>query len=234
MKRALFVVVPLLLISGQSRADVTILDLQGEVRVRPGLEEQWHPAAAGALLREIDTILTGEGEVELELEDGSRFFLGSHAILDIGDLRRITKHELFLYLMSRKIDRLSPRTPKSRLKVGSVSVVHGERVTSPARDTLDTKSDWRAELNGALALYDHDLYTNAVVKLHNIELRHLSRNDCGAVSYWLGRSFEHLQEPGQALDAYRRVIGEAEECGGTGNEERIRRSAEAIDRLSDQ
>jgi hypothetical protein len=38
---------------------VKIISLSGEVKVRRGVEETWHHAAAGMRLEEIDTILTG-------------------------------------------------------------------------------------------------------------------------------------------------------------------------------
>src|SRR3990172_8290855 len=108
----------------QSSAATEIAKVTGEVKVRRGLDEKWQNAFAGMMLKNIDTILSLEGEVVLRMDDGTTFHLGSHSILDIGDLRRITRQEMFLYLMAQKVDKIQPRGEKARLHVGNVSVVH--------------------------------------------------------------------------------------------------------------
>ena len=75
--------------------------------VRRGLEETWKTASREMMLKDIDTIRVGENaEVVLELSDNATFTLGSNSILDIGDLRRITKREMFLYIMALKIEKI--------------------------------------------------------------------------------------------------------------------------------
>src|SRR3990172_5481601 len=90
-----------------AQASVQIIKVKGDVKIRRGMEENWQPASAGAWLDEIDTILTGEAtEATLAIKDGKLFTLGSNAVLDVADLRQITESELFLYLMSKKIDQI--------------------------------------------------------------------------------------------------------------------------------
>jgi hypothetical protein len=97
-------------------------------KIRRGVEESWHWAVAGMMLEEIDTILTGEASaVVLETPDGATFRLGSSAILDIADLRKITEQEMFLYLMSQKINQIAPRQKKTHLRIGNVSAIHGSK-----------------------------------------------------------------------------------------------------------
>ncbi len=55
---------------------VKIAKASGEVKIRRGVEETWHPASAGTHLDEIDSILTGEGaRVVIETPDGKTFSL---------------------------------------------------------------------------------------------------------------------------------------------------------------
>jgi len=209
-----------------------IVNISGDVKIRRGLDETWQSARPGMLLEEIDTILSLEGMATLEIDEGVIFRLGSNSILDIGDLRRITKREMFLFLMSEKVDRLKPRTEKTQLRVGNVSVVHGESKAELTEMSVSRESQlWIQEFNGAKALYDHGYYTNTIVKLNKILKKHIGINDCGKIHYKLGTTFEKLNEPGQALDAYKMVVTRGQGCVGAEENLRIQNAREAIERL---
>lgn len=193
--------------------EAKIVRISGEVKYRQGVEETWNRGQVGIILKEIDTILTGEGgEVILEIRDGLTFRLGANAILDIADLRRITEQELFLYLTRQKIERIERDGKKSKLQVSNVSAIHGT-----SQDTLNTKPDlpavnlWEQESNGAKALFNQQYFPNTIIKLHKILSRYPDVNDCGELHCYLGQSFEALDQPGQALDAYQTVIEKSEE-----------------------
>lgn len=190
-------------------AQVKITHISGEVKIRRGVEETWQVAVRGMLLKEIDTIQTGEGaEVTLEINSGESIKLGGNSILDISDLRKISEKEMLLFLMSKKIQKIEPRKQKTPLRVGNVSVVHGESKAekNKATNTNLKKNIWRKETNGAKALFDFQYYTNTVIKLNKILSKYSSENDCGEIHYYLGRSFEALNKNGQAIDAYEVVI----------------------------
>jgi tetratricopeptide (TPR) repeat protein len=185
---------------------VKIVSISGEVKVRRGVEEAWHHAAAGMRLEEIDTILTGEASaVVLETPDGATFRLSSYAILDIADLRKITEREMFLYLMSNKVNQIPARQEKTRLRIGNVSSVHGEPKAGSSHRAAekDESQSWIQETNGAKALYDQQYYPNAVVKLHKILAKYPNLEDCGEIHFYLGKAFEAMNKPGQAGDAYK-------------------------------
>jgi len=213
----------------RAQQSVRILSLRGEVKVRRGLEETWHAARAGMLLRELDTILTGEtGEVELQITGDTTFRLGSNAILDVSDLRKITERELFLYLMSQKVRDMETPTRKAPLQQESVSVVRGEKKTpgeTPAVSEAQRRR-WRLEANGALALYSQDLFPNAILKYYRILEKYSKIPDCGEIHFYLGRAFEKIDEPGRALEAYRAAEQrvQAEACGSSRRSEEITNS----------
>ena len=211
---------------------VKIIDVTGDVKVRRGLDEFWQSAKTGMILEEIDTILALEGKVELEIHDGLFFELGSNSMLDVGDLRTISKREMFLVLMSEKVNRLQPRSEKTQLKVGNVSVVHGESKDELVEMSGDRDSQiWIQEFNGAMALYDHEYYTNTIIKLDKILKKHTGINDCGQIYYQLANSFEKLNESGQAIDAYKMVLENAHDCDSIKDNIRIREAQSAINRL---
>jgi hypothetical protein len=209
---------------------VKIISLSGEVKVRRGVEETWHRAAAGMMLEEIDTILTGEASaVVLETPEGATFRLNSYAILDIADLRKITEREMFLFLMSQKVNQIPPRQEKTRLRIGNVSVIHGESKAEPSRRTAEEESQiWVQESNGAKALYDQRYYPNTIVKLHKILAKYPNLEDCGEIHFYLGKAFEALSKPGQARDAYKIVLERF--CDDGVSKQRADEARQAIER----
>jgi tetratricopeptide (TPR) repeat protein len=216
--------------------EAKIVSISGEVKIRRGVEEDWHHAAVGMLLETLDTILTLErAEVVLELNDGATFRLGSNAMLDVADLRKITERELFLYLMSEKIGKIPPRQEKTRLRVADVSVVHGESKAKSTGNAAGNSDDnrWVQEANGAKALYAQQYFPNAVVRLHKILAKYPDLNDCGEIYFLLGNAFEALNKPGQAIDAYQVVIEKSKEAACDGSEAKywIEEAQKAMERL---
>jgi len=188
---------------------VSIIKLSGEVRVRYGVEEEWNLATASMSLRDIDTILTGEnGEVILKLEDGSTFTMSQNAVLDIADLRTVQEKDLFVFLMSQKIRKIEPRNGKTKLRVGSVSVVHGAaQANTDSAQKDSSQSNWSdQETNGALSLFKQEYYPNTIIKLHKILDKYSSLKSKGRLFFYIAKSFEALEMTGQAKDSYQIVI----------------------------
>lgn len=203
---------------------VAIIKISGEVKIRRGVDEHWQPAAGGTLLDDIDTILTGEaGKVQLRLHDGAKFELGPNSILDIADLRKISEREMFLLLMSRKINNIGPRENKTKLRIGNVHVTHGELKTTASGKGSVELDTWQLERNGATALYKQELTTNAIVKFNKILQKYPDANDCGELHFLLGTAFESIAKTGQAMSAYRMV----ETREGEGCDSKWGRKAEA-------
>jgi hypothetical protein len=209
-RKLLFVTTILLVTSQMVNANmvVTISTLKGEVKIRKGLNENWNKAQKGMILEDIDTIMTGsDGETSLVLDNGKNFKLGANALLDIGDLRTILEQDLFLYLMSDKIDKLKPADKKAKVKIGNVSVVHG---SSAEKDSVTENGNMNLlinrEKNGAIALYENGFYPNAIVKMHKILNDHDQLKNCGELYFLMGKSFEAIDKKGQAIDHYKLAI----------------------------
>jgi TolA-binding protein len=191
------------------QADVTIIEAKGKIMVRFGIEESWQKAQIGSTLKDIDSILSGEdGRVTLQLVDGSRFDLGSNAVLDIADIREIQQRELFMYLMSQKIDKLETPNDNPQMQVGNVSIIHGAAKQVKKTAENDTaREDWYPyEINGALALYNHNYFPNTIIKFIKIQNKYNSDRDNGKIDYYIGKSFEALNDMAQARDAYQRAL----------------------------
>ncbi|MEJ2628282.1 MAG: hypothetical protein P8078_06980 [bacterium] len=185
--------------------EVKIDKIQGQVQVRRGVEEEWTPAGINMVLKDIDTILTGEtGIVVLSIEKGMVFTLGSNSILDIGDLREITKDELFLYLTSQKVKNLQKINEPTNIHIENVSVVRAEQKSLEKEAVIpDKNSEIKIfEINGAKALFQQEYYTNSIMKFYQILESYSEFNKRGEIYYYLGHSFESIHEYGRARDAY--------------------------------
>ena len=236
MKARIFLAILILVSFGQVTWAVTkvkIAKASGEVKIRRGVEETWQTASAGTRLDEIDSILTGEGaRVVLEIHEGKTFELGSNSILDIADLRRISERELFLFLMSKKINQIEPRHEKTKLRIGNVNVVHGELKSNPQNTGNSVNELWVFEKNGAKALFAQDYTTNAVLKLNKILLKYPNLNDCGEIHSYLAKSFEKLNKPGQAIDAYQTVLKRSDERCSSNSKLWLNEAESALKRLN--
>jgi hypothetical protein len=190
--------------------------MSGEVKVRLGVDEKWQPAQLDLLLEDIDTIWTGEdGSTVLELDNGQKFRLSANSMLDIIDLKELDQQELFLILMKMKLGKVEVKNDKTPLQLGTVSLVHG---TSKDSSTLPLQTSapelQEAMKNGIRDLYKQSFYPNTILKIEKFYAQHPDIRDCGELQYYLGHSFETIGQPGQAKDAYSRVVqGKNEECG---------------------
>lgn len=192
-------------------ADVKIVEAKGNVMVRFGIEESWNKAQIGSILKNIDSILSGEdGGVILELEGGMQFKIGPNTVLDIADIREIQERELFMYLMSQKIDKLETPDEGKPIKVGNVSIVHGDskQVEKPIESAKEQEDWYPLEVNGAMALYDHQYYPNTIIKCMKIQNKYESSRDAGQIDYLIAKSFEGINNSAQARDAYQKALDE--------------------------
>ncbi len=236
MKTLLVTIILVLMTSKFIKAEITvqIISVSGDVSVRYGLDEKWQPAAAGMILKDIDTILSGENaEVILKTGEQKTFMLGSNAILDIADLRKVQEKELFLYLMSKKVDQIEPPDKKTRLRVGNVSVVHGSLNKTGDSSAVDTgRSKWAIlEKNGALALQMQKYYTNSIIKLHKIIEKYEAQINKGEIYFYIAKGFEAINKDGQAIDAYKKSINYYESSEDDNSKKKIVEIRKQINKL---
>ncbi len=208
----------LLAVQLQFAASARIIDMSGEVNVRLGVDENWQPAQFNLLLEDIDTIWTGEdGTTVLELNNGQQFQLSANSMLDIADLKKIDEQELFLILMKMKLGKLEIKNEKTPLRLGTVSVVHGaSQDTSELPVSASIPALLEPMKNGIRDLFQQSYYPNTILKIEKFYNQYSNIQDCGELQYYLGHSFESIGQPGQAADAYNRVVqGNEEECQQT-------------------
>jgi hypothetical protein len=235
----IFIVAIFMIVVNGLQADVKIVEINGNVMVRYGIEESWNKAQIGSILKNIDSILSGEdGSVVLEIKGGMLFKLGSNTILDIADIREIQQRELFMYLMSQKIDKLETPQDSTPVRVGNVSIVHGDsKQVDNAQVSQKKQEDWYPfEVNGALALYDHQYYPNTIIKCMKIQNKYDPGRDAGQIDYLIAKSFEGINDSAQARDVYQKALDENKQFKDPSAEELswIADARQALQRLNQE
>jgi hypothetical protein len=238
LKNIVLLIVISIITVTKAETTVKIINLEGTVKIRYGLEENWKSATVGLILKQMDTILAGENSLAvLQFENGNTFTLSSFAMLDIGDMREIFEKELFLYLMSKKVEQIETQYDKTPIQIGNVSVVRGEsKIDSANSLNIPSKSNWAEwEINGALSLYKQQYYPNTVIKLHKILGKYDSHADCGKIFFYIARSLEKLEMDGQAIDAYQSAIDAflEQKCDDKTSQERVEESRRSINNLKE-
>lgn len=210
LKNIVILIFGIYLIGNAASVEVRITKVTGNVKVRYGVEEEWHPARTGMMLRDIDTILSGsDGSAQLLLMDGKVFQLGSNSYLDIVDLKSMDEKELFLFLMSKKVKDIKQQPDSNdRLKISSVSVVHGNsKIEIDSTGMEKNNSNWsEQETNGAVALYIQKFYPNTIVKIKKLMAKYSSLEDEGKFYFYLAKSFDALEMKGQAKENFQLTV----------------------------
>lgn len=232
-KRTMMIIVLMCSLAAAAVASVKVTYIAGNVKVRCGLDEDWKLAKSGMLLEDVDTILSGEAsKVVLMLPEGMRFTLNSNAILDIGDLRKITERELFLYLTSQKINRIESSGQDVKIHIENVSVVRGEKKEAVPNAVKGGISNMRQlETNGAKALYTQGFFPNAIIKLYAIISKYPEKKNHVEIYYLLGQSFEKVNEPGRALDAYQMALNMTQDDDISVSGSMVKRIMNAVERM---
>jgi len=110
--------------------------------------------------------------------------------------------------MSKKVEKIEPRNGKTKLRIGNISSVYGEDQSKT--DTTNTEkiinSISKKEINGAIALFAQQYYTNTLYKLHTLLDKYKSTINMGKINFYIAKAFEALDKRGQAMDAYQSAI----------------------------
>jgi hypothetical protein len=207
MKRHVLLAAALLLLCANaiSAAVATVYSIRGTAEVRRGVSDVWKPLLVGDLLRPEDTIRTGESaEVRLQFGPNELFVLNQFSMIDIGDIREITKKDLLLKLSMEQIRSL----PNSRHNGASpmVTIMHGRDRSMNETGTNAWQKELSGEigamrLEGARALVQQQYYSSAVLTIKST-LRTFGLRDKFSAYLLLASAFEKLGLNQHAIEAY--------------------------------
>ncbi|HLB01264.1 MAG TPA: hypothetical protein VJO14_07750 [Bacteroidota bacterium] len=204
---------------------IRIISLRGDVSVRHGASEDWVKAAPGDALRPEDSIRLDndasatislnvgpvserEGAAEGGTEDGRKILLPPMVIVDVADLRNMTRADLLMKLAMEDI-RSTPKPPAGGGgdMQKTTTTRAGDRDTGPTRGT-NPGSVNGLRLNGAKVLHDNGFYGPCVLRsreILRIEPALAKRLDARLL---MADALEKMNLGEEAYNAYRSLAGE--------------------------
>jgi len=169
MRRIIFVAT-VMLFNLSLYAQVVVTTVKGDVAVRHGVSNEWLPVRVGDILKPDDSMRSGEHSSATILIDGKRrVVIPEHTLLDVGDLRNLTREELMLKLAMERV-RAVPDREQDSLIVPQTTIVHGERKEPNERS--ETSGQGRQsgllQLNGARVLFRHGFYGTCALRAKEV------------------------------------------------------------------
>ena len=211
MKKTLLVVFAFASVSLCAAQGITVLRIQGDVRVRHGVMEQWTGVAVGDVLKPDDSMRTGLGGSAVVVAPQSsglkRIVLPQDVIVDIADIRDLTAEELMLKLTMERVRGSSYKTNEDPL-VPNASVVHGANRSSGAVPEMPEHGGV-PEWNGARVLFDNGFYSTCA--LRGMELLRLFPSSQNSFDdrFLVAQAMERAKLRGEALNEYTTILGMA-------------------------
>lgn len=209
MKTLIAVLGFFLLAGAVARAEITVVSVRGDIKVRHGAEEEWRAVAAGDVVKPEDSMMSGRGaSAVLSVDGATRLALPEMVIVDCADLRTLTQEELLLKLAMEGIRALPPQKRGSELSVPRTTTIHGEPSESGRPLAPGSKESYALQLNGTKVLHKHGYYATMVLRAKEVfrlapELQ--KRTD---IRLMVADAFEQMKLNGEALGEYRGLAKE--------------------------
>lgn len=184
---------------------ITVFSIKGHVEVRRGVSEEWKTLIVGDVLRPEDTIRTGEdAQVKIQISEKDFFLLNSFSMIDISDIRQITKSDLLLKLSMEYIRNLPNSKPNS--VTPSTTIMHGDDKSLGKSKEASKQKEIAGEVGtmrfeGAKTLFQHRYYSSAILAIKST-IRKFGMRDQFNAHQLIAQSFERLGLIQHAIDEY--------------------------------
>jgi len=181
-----------------------IKKLKGRVEVRHGVRESWESLTQSDTLRPEDTILMNKDSY-IEIEGNGIFFKAiGDLILNISDLRRLSKDELLLQIAFEEM-RALPGV-KNEKRNSSSTGLYGADISKEETKLKTTQSLAYLWVKGVRALFENGLYETASIRAKNLVSRFDELKDSYELKLIVASSFEKLGLYGEAISEYNKII----------------------------
>ncbi len=189
--------------------EIVVRKVNGDVRVRHGVAEEWNTIAAGDVLRPNDTMRTGttsSATLVVRWPDATAtpktISLPPLVIVDVSDIRDLTQDELMLKLTMEKVRSSSYQWKSDDLRIPNAGVVHGTDASTSAPLSDNDKQTGKFLLNGTRVLYDNGYYATAVLKTMEVFRRYPALGASYDNRLLLAEALEKANLRGEAATEY--------------------------------
>jgi|ERR1041384_4324582 hypothetical protein len=203
MKPATGLVLLLMLAGSTVRAEIKVTALKGRVYVRHNVQEQWVPVARGDVLKPEDSMKSDEKSSSTLLVDGkTTVVLPEMAIIDLSDLRSLTREDLLLKLAMERIRSVPGSGSGDELNMPRTTIIHGPNV-GQRHVTADTDPEIGAmQMKGTEVLFGNGFYETGVLKAKGLFRIHPELAKRTDDRLMVAKALEKLTLKGEALEEY--------------------------------
>ncbi len=157
-----------LYINAQSQ-NCVVLDVRGEVKIRPVNESEWAAVSEGRILENRETIRSGSlATARIAAFDGSIFQLSENAQIEPRELQHRDRNEIVMELTALELLKLPSQQKRPNLNQ-SAFVLHG---TLPDSGSWGSKKELeiylQLEKQGAMALYEQGFIAGFIIKWNRL------------------------------------------------------------------
>lgn len=186
--------------------EVSVQKVQGEVAVRNGVTEAWVPLKAGVSLSPGATVRTGPtaAAVLVTTAGGVRksMTLPAEVMLDLEDIRDLTREELMLKLTMQKV-RSSPYQWKGGAPAPSgTTVVHGTNTAAAGVLGENDPAVGEQMLNGARVLFENGFYSTSALRAMEVFRAHPALSARFRERWMVAEALERADLKGEAVSEF--------------------------------
>ncbi len=185
------------------RAEIRVMALKGHVYVRHNVQEQWVPVARGDVLKPEDSMKSDEKSSSTLLVDGkTTVVLPEMAIIDLSDLRSLTREDLLLKLAMERIRSVPEKGSGDELNMPRTTIIHGPDVTQRHISAGTDPQIGLMQMKGTEVLFGSGFYETGVLKAKGLFRIHPELAMRMDDRLMVAKALETLKLKGEALEEY--------------------------------
>lgn len=203
MKKISLVLVLILGLAINIFADIKLLSVKGDVKVRRGVSEHWQQIKAGEILKLEDALFIGsKSSAAVSVDGQKKIALPEKTIVEISDLRYLTKEELLLKLAMERIIAVPQQDRRDELMPAQTTVIHGEKKSETSAVAKPTFENALKMLNGAKLLFENNFYGTCALRVREVLRIHPTIETSIEYKLLTANSFEKAELYDEALSEY--------------------------------
>lgn len=184
-------------------ADIKLSSVKGDVKVRRGVSEQWQQIKTGDILNLEDAIFIGSKSAAAVSVDGQKkITLPEKTIVEMSDLRYLSKEELLLKLAMERIIAVPQQDRRDELMPAQTTVIHGEKKQETSAAVKPTVENALKMLNGAKLLFENNFYGTCALRVREVLRIHPTIETGIEYKLLTANSFEKAELFDEALSEY--------------------------------
>ncbi|TLY33621.1 MAG: hypothetical protein E6K56_00570 [Ignavibacteria bacterium] len=185
------------------RADIKVTAVKGSVYVRHNVQEQWVSVSPGDLLKPDDSMKSGrKSSATVLIDDKTAVIMPEQAIIDMADLRTLTKEELLLKLAMERIRSVPDKSGDDELSIPRTTTIHGSNMDQHAAAGAVDPEMGTMRMKGTEVLFGNGFYETGILKAKELFRLYPDLSSRINDRLMVAKALEALRLKGEAMEEY--------------------------------